>query len=138
MVTISKESGLGWTTCAVDDAAAAAQNIRNDLTNLVMATPRAVQDITGLDKSANERLLLLADATGTLNGVFNDAANLGHAVFKTISSTSVVRTVTNTVSGQTLAIEAVLTDYPLTRSPTGEFTYSVPYALADGAVPTWS
>lgn len=135
---MAKESGLGWTTCAVDDAASAAQNIRNDLTNLAMATPRAVQDITGLDKSAIERLLLLADATGTLNGVFNDEANMGFQVFKTVSSTSVVRTVTNTISGQTLAIEAVLTDFPLTRTATGEFTYAVPYALANGAVPTWS
>jgi hypothetical protein len=30
-----------------------------------MATPRGVQDITGVDKSANERLLLLADASVT-------------------------------------------------------------------------
>jgi hypothetical protein len=36
--------------------------IKNDITNWQMATPRGVQDITGVDKSANERLLLLADA----------------------------------------------------------------------------
>jgi len=135
---ISKQNGLGWTTCAVDDSAGSAQNIRNDLTNLAMATPRAVQDVTGLDKSALERILNLADASGTLNGVFNTAANLGHAVFKTISSTSVLRTITNTISSQTLAIEAIVTDYPLTRSAAGEFTYAVPYVLADGTVPTWS
>lgn len=135
---MAKENGLGWTTCAVDNAAGSAQNIRNDVTNLAMATPRAVQDTTGLDKSAIERILNLADASGTLNGVFNDAANLSHAVLSTASSASVIRTVTQTISGQTLAIEAVLTDYALTRAQSGDFTWSVPYSLADGAVPTWA
>jgi hypothetical protein len=44
-----------------------------------------VQDITGLDKSANERLLLLADFSISLAGVFNDASNMSHDVFKTVS-----------------------------------------------------
>lgn len=135
---MAKENGLGWTTCAVDNAAGSAQNIRNDVTNLAMATPRAVQDVTGLDKSAIERILNLADASGTLNGVFNDASNLSHAVLSTISSASAIRTVTQTISGQTLAIEAVVTDYALTRAQSGDFTWSAPYSLADGSVPTWA
>lgn len=135
---MAKESGLAWTTLSVDDSAGTPRDIRNDITNFDLATPRAVQDVTGIDKSAMERLLLLADATGTLNGVFNDAANLSHSVFKTISSTSVARTMSLAVSGQTLAIEAVLTDYGLTRAQSGEFTWAVPYALSDGTVPTWS
>lgn len=135
---MAKENGLGWTTCAVDNAAAAAKNIRNDVTNLAMATPRAVQDVTGLDKSAIERIPNLADASGTLNGVFNDAADMSHAVLSTLSSSSTIRTVTQTISGQTLAIEAVLTDYAVTRAQAGDFTWSVPYSLADGAVPTWA
>ena len=122
----------------MDDAAASPQDIKNDITNLEISTPRAVQDVTGLDKSAVERILLLADCSGTLNGVFNDAANLGHAVLKTVSSTSVVRTLTLTVSGQTLANEVLVTDYPLTRAASGEFTYAAPFVLANGAVPTWS
>lgn len=135
---MAKENGLGWTTCAVDDAAGTPRNIRNDVTNLAMATPMAVQDVTGLDKFAIERILNIADASGTLNYVFNDAANQAHDVFKTISSTRVVRTVTQTISGQTLAIEAVLTDNALTRAQAGDFTGSVPYSLADGASPTWA
>jgi hypothetical protein len=135
---MAKENGLGWTTCAVDDAAGVAKNIRNDVTNLAMATPRAVQDVTGLDKSAIERILNLADASGTLNGVFDDATNQAHAVFATTSSASVLRTVTQAISGQTLAIEAVLTDYALTRAAAGDLTWSVPYSLADGTVPTWA
>lgn len=135
---MAKSSGLGWTTASVDDSAGAAQAIKNDFTNLQFATPRGVQDITGIDKSAYERLLLLADFSVTFNGVFNPAANMSHDVFKTVTSTSVNRTVTLTVSGKTLANECLFTDYPLNRSDSGEFTFSAPGVLADGAVPTWA
>lgn len=135
---MAKESGLGWTTCSIDDATGTPQAIKNDITNLQFATPRAVQDVTGIDKSAMERLLLLADFSITLNGVFNDAAGSSHAVFKTVPSTSVARTVALTVSGQTLNNECLFTDYPLTRADSGEFTWAVPGVLSDGTVPTWS
>ena len=90
---------MAWTTLSVDDSGGTARDIRNDITNCEFATPRATQEVTGIDKSAMERLLLLADFTITLNGVFNDAANLSHAVFKTVPSTSVARTVSINVSG---------------------------------------
>lgn len=135
---MAKESGLGWTTLSVDDSAGAAKAIKNDVTNFDFATPRGEQDVTGVDKSAFERLLLLADFSITLNGVFNDAADFSHAVFKTVPSTSVARTTTLTVSGQTLAGELLYTDYALTRAASGELTWSAPGVLADGTVPTWA
>ena len=85
-----------------------------------------------------ERLLLLADFSITLNGVFNDAADFSHAVFKTVTSTSVQRTVTLTVSGQTLANECVFSAYDLTRNADGSLVWTAPGSLADGTVPTWS
>lgn len=123
---------------AVDDSSGTPRTISNDITNFTMATPRGVQDVTGVDKSAIERLLLLADFSGSDNGVFNDAANMSHAVFKTVSSSSVNRTRTMSVSGQSLAGEVVYTDYALTRGQDGSLTFSAPFVLADGAVPTWS
>lgn len=135
---MAKESGLAWTTLSVDDSGGTARDIRNDITNFQFATPRNVQDVTGIDKSAIERLLLLADFTITLNGVFNDATNLSHAVFKTVPSTSVARTVSLGVSGQTLANECIFTDYALTRAADGSLTWTAPGQLADGTVPTWS
>tara|TARA_Y100000310_G_scaffold317160_1_gene369699 strand:- start:428 stop:808 length:381 start_codon:yes stop_codon:yes gene_type:complete len=125
-------------TCAVDDSGGAARSIENDITNLDLATPRGIQDVTGLDKSAMERLLLLADFSVTINGVFNDASNVSHDVFKTVSSSSVNRTVTIVHSGQTLPNETAFSDYALTRAASGEFTYTAPGALADGTVPTWA
>lgn len=135
---MAKESGLGWSTCSVDDAAGTPRAIKNDITNLQFATPRAVQDVTGIDKSAMERLLLLADFSVTLNGVFNDAVGQSHDVFKTVPSTSVLRTVSLSVSGQNLNNECLFTDYPLSRSDSGELTFAVPGVLADGTVPTWT
>ncbi len=135
---MAKESGMGWTTLSVDDAAAAPQVIKNDITNFSFSTPRGVQDITGVDKSAMERLLLLADFSITLNGVFNDAANMSHAVLKTVSSTSVIRTVSLAVSGQTLANECFFSDYALTRAADGALNWTAPGQLGDGTVPTWS
>lgn len=135
---MAKEPGLGWTTCSVDDSAGAVKAIKNDVTNLQFATPRGVQDVTGIDKSAMERLLLLADFSITLNGVFNDAADFSHAVFKTVPSTSVARTTTLTISGQTLAPEVLYTDYALTRAQDGSLVWTTPGVLSDGTVPTWS
>ena len=134
---MAKESGLGM-SIAVDDSASAARTISNDITNLDWTTPREVQDITGLDKSARETLLTLADFTITVNGIFNDASNMSHDVFKTVSSTSVARTVTLTISGQTLPNETNFTDYSLSRGTTGELTWTAPGVLAGGTVPTWA
>ena len=134
---MAKESGLGMTV-AIDDSGGSARTISNDITSIDIATPREEQDITGLDKSARERLLLLADFTVAISGVFNDASNMSHAVFATVSSTSVARTVTITISGQVLACEAFFSDYSLSRSSSGELTWSAPGALSGGAVPTWA
>lgn len=135
---MAKQSGLGWTTLSVDDSGGTPNAIKNDITNFQWATPRGVQDVTGIDKSAMERLLLLADMSMTLNGVFNNASSLSHDTFKTVSSTSVQRTVTNVISGSTLAAEMLPTDYSLTRAQAGELTWTVPLVLANGAVPTWA
>lgn len=132
------ESGLGWTAFTVDDSGGNARDIRASTFNLDWTMPRGVQDITALSESAMARLLLLADFSGTCAGGFDDGSNLAHDVFKTISSTSVERTVTITISGQTLATECILTDYAMTRAQSGEFTWSVPFQLASGLVPTWS
>lgn len=139
---MAKESGLGFTLLSVDDSTGTLQDIRNDVPNFQFATPRGVQDVTGIDKSAFERLLLLADMTMTLNGVFNDAANKSHAVFKSVPTYNVGREVQIGHSGQTLGaapqIEMIATDYALTRAGGGELTWTVPMSLSNGAIPTWS
>lgn len=134
---MAKESGIG-ATITVDDAAGTGQDISNDITNFTMATPRGVQDVTGVNKAAMERLVLLADLSLGYNGVFNDGVNASHAVLKTIPSTSVPRTNLIAISGQSLSSEALGTDYSLNRAADGSLTWTAPFVLSDGTVPTWS
>jgi hypothetical protein len=128
---------LGWTTLQVDDSTGTNLiDIRNDITNLSFSTPRGIQETTGIDKSAMERLLLLADFSITLNGVFNPA--LSHTVFATVPSTSVQRTTVIVVNAKSLQGNLYYSDYQITRSATGELTWQAPGALGDGTTPTWS
>src|ERR1700743_1487792 len=115
---MAKTSGLG-SVVKVDDGSASAQTISNDVTNYQFSTPRATQDVTGVDKSANERILLLADYSVTLHGVFNTAATRSHAVCSTVPSTSVNRAVEidpigTTTGNPKLVNNCLLTDYQLT------------------------
>lgn len=135
---MAKQTGLGWTTLTIADAAGTAQDLRDDITELSFATPRGVQDVTGIGVSAHERLLLLADASYDLSGVWDDGADAAHEVFSTIPSTSVNRAIANTVNGASLNGNFLLTDYQLSRSNSGELTWKVPAVLADGGTPTWS
>jgi hypothetical protein len=135
---MAKTSGLG-ATINVDTSGGTPTNISNDITNFQFATPRAVQDITGVDKSAMERLLLLADYSVTFNGVFNPA--LSHTVFNDVASDDTLRTTKiQPIAGSTpyLSTECLYTDYPITRADGGELTFAVPGVLADGTVPAWT
>lgn len=134
-----KQTGLAWTTLSVDDSTGAAKDIRSDVTEgFDFSTPRAVFDVTGADKSAFERLLGLADFSINLGGTFNPDASMSHAVFSTVSSTSVARTVSLGIGGKTLPNECLFTDYAVTRDSAGKLTWKTAGVLAGGVVPTWA
>ena len=138
---MAKVSGLG-ALVSVADAGGTPRIISNDVSDFTLNTPRGVQDITGVDKSAHERLLLLADVSVSLKGTFNSAANFSHAVFSTVTSGSVQRatSIAPTANNSTplLAFNALYSDYALTRAAAGELTWSTKGDLADGAIPTWA
>lgn len=126
-------------TVAVDSSDTTARTISNDITDFTFSTPRGVQDVTGVNSSAMERLLLLADFSVTFNGVFNPAANpSAHGVFSTVPSTSVTRTVSITFTTPVLACETLFTDYALTRAADGSLRWSAPGMLNSTTVPTWA
>lgn len=132
-----KQTGLAWTTLTVDDSGgSSATDIRNDVNSLQFSTPRGVIETTGIDKSAIERLLGLADFSITLNMTFNPTGN--HLVFRTVSSSSIARTTVIGIGGVSLTNEVLYTDYQLNRADGGEFTAQVPGVLSDGTVPTWA
>jgi hypothetical protein len=125
-------------TLSIDCSSGTARNISNCYTNGSISTPRNPLMVTGADKTAEERLLGLADYSGDYNGIFNDASNVSHDVFKTIPSSSITRTVSFAASGQTLAVEAILLDYGLTRGQDSSLIWAVNGQLQSGSVPTWS
>lgn len=137
---MAKTSGLG-AAIVVDDATGSPQTISNDINEFSLSTPRAVQDITGVDKSAHERLQLLADGSVSLKGVYNAAANMSHAVFSTVPSTSVNRTtkITPTESSTPyISMELLFSAYDVARAADGALTWTAPGQLADGTVPSWT
>jgi len=135
---MAKENGLG-ASIAIDDSGGTARTVTNDIRDCNISTPRAMLDITGMDKSAIERLQTHADGSVDANGVFNDTVSTGlFTVLKTIPSTSVIRTMTFGLSGQSLAMEMIANDMKLSRGTDGGANISTHLDLADGAVPTWA
>ncbi|MGD9749789.1 MAG: hypothetical protein AB7W59_02220 [Acidimicrobiia bacterium] len=124
---------------AVDDSGGVARTMSNSVTTAEWDTPREELVVTGVDKSATERLLGLADFTVTFEGTLDTTADVGaHFVFRTVPSTSVARTVTLTIASQVLACETLFTSYALTREDDGGANWSAEGALASGTVPTWA
>jgi hypothetical protein len=100
-----------------------------------------VQDTTGVNKSAMERLLLLADFSVTLNGVYNIDSAKSHLTLSSVSSTSVARTVKlQPINAATpyLSCETLFTDYQVSRADSGALTWQAPGVLQDGTTPTWT
>lgn len=138
---MAKSSGI-TSTISVDDGSGSLQNISTGVLSFDINTPRGNADITGLDKSAIERLLLLSDGTVTLNMQFDPTATTGtHTVFRTASSTSQTRTVTiviNSTPSATLSMEMICTEYNLSRGADGNLTSTATLMLQSGTAPTWS
>ncbi len=135
---MAKIAGTG-TYVAVDDSAGAWQDISNDISSISINLPTNMLDVTGLDKSANERIGGLQDGSIGLEGYFNAASNKSHDVFKTRST---ARTVTIAIGGNTtgnprLAGEYLIENYDISLGDDRSLTWSATLQLADGAVPTW-
>ena len=138
---MAKTSGLG-ATVTLADSGTTVRTISNDITDFTLNTPIALQDITGVNKSAKERLALLVDLTSQLKGVCNFAANMSHAVLSTATTSPTVRALavfpTSNGSSPTLPANVLIGSYNVTRAAAGELTFQADLSLADGGVPTWA
>lgn len=129
------------TVVTVDDANGTPRIISGDVTDLSINTSRGEQDITGLDKSAMERLLLRSDTTISLSGVYNPGATpTAHAVFSsvgtqagTVSRTTAIGLPTGTATG-----EFVPANYNLSIGADGAATWSVELHTSNGTAIVWS
>jgi hypothetical protein len=96
-----------------------------------------MDDVTGLDKLAIERVPLLSDLSIDLEGVFDPDALKSHVTFRDVGSSAAKATVL-TIAAKTLTTNVYYTDYALTRDQKGTFNWKAPGVLADGVVPAWS
>ena len=135
---MAKQTGLG-DYVAVDDSGGTARDISNDITSYSINVPQNMFEVTGVDKSAVERIVGLNDYTVSINGVFDKASNKAHDVFKTRTGT---RTVTIAIGGNTtgypeLEAEMLVTEYNLERGDDGALTWTAGLSLESGTTPTW-
>ena len=136
---MAKQTGLG-DYLAIDESGGSARDISNDITSYSGNTPQNMFEVTGVDKSAVERIIGLNDYTLSVNGVFNKASNKSHDVFKTRTGT---RTVTLAIGGNTsgypkLEAEMLVTEYNLERGDDGGLNWTAGLSLQSGTVPAWT
>ncbi len=138
---MAKSTGV-TTTVTVQDAGAVARNLSNDILSINLDTSRNLIDVTGLDKSAIERLPLLSDGKLAITGAFNPTATTGeHAVFSTIQSSAAARQVVityNTTPAAVMTLTVLFDTYNVTRDQAGALMFSVSGQLSSGTAPAWS
>ena len=136
---MAKQSGLG-DYFAVDDSSGSLRDISDDVTSLGVNVGQNLLDITGLDKSAVERLIALGDGSFAVSGVFNSASNKSHDVFKVRTGTRTTSYASggNTSTNPILTMEMLVDSYNLSRGADGSLTWSAGLQLQSGTTPTWA
>jgi hypothetical protein len=136
---MAKLSGLGMAV-TLQDSGAVARTVSNDIGDLSLPITFAVQDDTGIDKSAIERLALLTDIKGAFKGFHNNAATTGiHTVISNGQTTPRQAVVTLPGgAGATLTWTGLLDNYTIARAQTAALTNSWTLSLSNGTAPAWS
>lgn len=125
----------GKLTAITTTVTVAGNNISNDVGSVTFNTPYGTQDVTGLDKSAVEKLLLRADCTGTLNFFFNVDSSRSHATLKTPGEKTFVIVFGGAA---TATFTAITTDYSLSVAEDGSIVGSAPWELSNGTAVAWT
>jgi len=130
---MAKKSGLG------QGFFIGGKDISGDVSSVdTVASPKEVLDVTGIDKSAVERIAGRGSGEISFTTFFNDAANQQHAALKAVARTDVVGCYfQSSTLGETAAgIVAKQMSYDTTRGTDGSLTNSV-QLLANSNVLEW-
>lgn len=130
---MAKQSGLG------DNFLLGGFNLTGDTQSLGrVSNPRAIADMTGIDKTAYERQHLLKDGAIEWTSFFNDAASAAHPTLKAVSSAdTIVSYLRGTALGSAMAsMVGKQIDYAPTRPADGTLTIAVS-AMANGYGLEW-
>lgn len=129
-----KYSGLSL-TFTIDNSAGSGQTITNDVGSFTVNTTKGEQDVTGLDKTAMERLFLLEDCEVTFGGNgFPSSTTVG--VFSDMDTARTL--VIGYPNSNTLTLEVIITGFTVTRNQDGGMTWQGTARLSDGTKPAWT
>ena len=126
-------------TVTIDSGEGTPRIITNDVLSVTLETTRDLADVTGVDKTAKQRLGMLNDATVTLTGAWNPAANpTFYSCFKDIATTNIDRSVVLVYPGPAtftgeMALESV--NYAMTN---GQLLSTVTLRLSGGTQGQWT
>lgn len=133
---MAKTTGI-TSVVTIADAGGTARTISADVTDFSINQNRNQIDVTGVDKDFMEKLPGLGDYSISLSGVFDNGANLEHAVFSSMGTA--LRAVTFSFStGGTANGTAALESYNVTRAQGGALTWTATLNCANGTGIVWS
>lgn len=119
---MAKQSGLG------DNLYVAGVDVSGDVGSLgSIACPQALQDVTGINKSAMERLGLLREGTIEFSGFFNDDPGQLHDTVSGLPYTDVILSYCRgtAIGNQSACLVAKQVNYDVTRAADGGLTVAV-------------
>ncbi len=123
----------------MQNSSAVAKDVSDDIGDFTLPITFAVQDTTGLDEAAMERLPLLVDSAPSFKGFHNNATDRLHQVVSTGQTTPRQIVVTLPGGAGAICTETVLLDnYTITRAQSGALTASVGSKLSSGTAPAWT
>ena len=138
---MAKRSGLGqkFYVCAIGSGPAI--DLSGDVGAIDTAESMlATLDVTGIDKSAHERIPGLGDGKLQYTGFWNNSPGGQHAVVSPLNGTTVrALWLGSAVEGDGLAyaVNGILTDYPPTRAAGGMLTAKPTIESYNGDFPDW-
>lgn len=131
---MTKYAGLAM-TYTLDNSAGSGVAITNDVGNITLNTTKGEQNVTGLDKSAMERLQLLEDSDVSFGGNgFPSSTTM--AVFTNLDNARTL--VIGYPNSTTATVEIMLFTFNITRGQDGGVTWTANGKLCNGTKLGWS
>lgn len=120
---MAKQSGMGM------GAVYGGYNLANDIGNLNIRGGPVLLEVTGIDKSAHERIGGLRDGAIDLGAFFNDATDQTHLVARSLPSTDrqVMVFLASTIGASAACMVGKQLDYNGTRGADGALDFAIPH-----------
>tara|TARA_B100000745_G_scaffold297818_1_gene245329 strand:+ start:226 stop:645 length:420 start_codon:yes stop_codon:yes gene_type:complete len=135
---MAKISGVA-SYVAIDNSAGSLQDISNDLSSVDNSSSQNLLDVTGMDKSAVEKIIGLRDNSLSLSGYYNNAANMSNQVLSSMSGNRsvVISLGGNTTGNPRFRGEFLISSYNVNVADDRGVTFSCTMELQDGVAGAW-